>query len=222
MVSKHRRLCGDDLQTLRGRVEGNWAVAAYMTGLILVASMMVRGWSVARNRIWHLLGIVAAVVLSVIILFPNILYVLGATIKGDKTNELYGWRTMATRVSASQQNLGGPDRCFVFGLNYRMPSELAFYLPNHPQTYSLFLHDRANEYLFWENPKDLIGKNAVCVNDAETPDHLDDCRAVFQRVEVERPLFVYRKPYKEPIRTIQIFRCYGFKGYDRKVWQDGW
>ena len=43
------------------------------------------------------------------------------------------------------------DDPFVFGINYRMPSEAAFYLPGRPQTYALFLHYKASEYLFWEN-----------------------------------------------------------------------
>jgi hypothetical protein len=30
-------------------------------------------------------------------------------------------------------------------------------------------------------------------------------------------------PYGDyPIRTIQVMRCYGFKGYDVRRWQKGW
>jgi len=25
-----------------------------------------------------------------------------------------------------------------------------------------------------------------------------------------------------PIRTVQIVRCYGFRGYNVRRWQDGW
>ena len=113
---------------------------------------------------------------------------------------------------------------FIFGINYRMPSEAAFYLPDHPQTYSLFLNDRANEYMFWEDQKDLIGRDAILIHDAPTPDHIDDARAVFESVEVMPPLKIMR-PYiygRTPIRTIQIFRCHHFKGYDVSKWQKGW
>ncbi len=111
---------------------------------------------------------------------------------------------------------------FVFGVNYRMPSEAAFYLPGQPQTYSLFLHDRANEYMFWENPAKLQGRDAVFVNDSDTSDHFDDLRAVFVRVVPQPPLCIYRAPYTKPIRTLQIVRCYGFRGYDPRQWQKGW
>ena len=216
--------------SLKSRVEGNWAVAGYISGMILVAAIMARQWRKPLGKVWHGVSIGIALILSVLIIFPGIGYALnlqkikalGLDASHDRTNELYGWKTMADRVYPVQQQLGGPGKCFVFGVNYRMPSELAFYLPGHPETYSLFLHDRYNEYMFWENTQDLIGKNAVFVNDSPNPDHLGDCRAVFARVVPLAPLFVYRKPYKDPIRVIQIFACYRFKGYSPSQWQKGW
>ena len=111
---------------------------------------------------------------------------------------------------------------FVFGVNYRMPSEAAFYLPGQPQTYSLFLHDRANEYLFWEDPALLVGRDAVFVNDTDAPEHLDDLRAVFVRIAPQPPLRIFHAPYGKPIRTLQLVRCYDFRGYDPHQWQQGW
>ncbi|HEX5324314.1 MAG TPA: glycosyltransferase family 39 protein [Capsulimonadaceae bacterium] len=216
--------------SLRSRVEGNWAAAAYISGMILVAGMVVRTWPKPLGKIWHVLSLLLALALTTLILFPNVGYTLGLQrwpalgldAAHDRTNELYGWRAMAKRVDPVRNMLGGPEKCFVFGVNYRIPSELAFYLPDNPETYSLFLHDRANEYMFWENEKDLIGKNAVFVNVADTSEHLADCRAVFERVVPQSPLAIYRVPYKQPIRTVQIFACYGFKGYNPKLWQRGW
>ena len=128
---------------------------------------------------------------------------------------------MGDRITLEKEAMGGDP--FVFGLNYRMPSEAAFYLPGQPQTYSLFLNYKASEYMFWENPDALRGRNAIFLNDTDNQDHFDDLRAVFTRVEPQPPLLVYRNPpYTTPIRTIQIVRCYGFKGYDVKKWQDGW
>ena len=71
-----------------------------------------------------------------------------------RTNSTAGGQ-MAARVAQERAAMGGDP--FVFGVNYRMPSEAAFYLPGQPQTYSLFLHDRANEYMFWEDPAQLEG-----------------------------------------------------------------
>lgn len=212
--------------SLRSKVEANWAVAAYITGLILVADVLRRVWQrrAVMGRTWAGLNVGVAVLLAVGTLFPALLYGMGVKFhkpSQDRTNELYGWRTLANRVTQEQAAIGGNP--FVFGMNYRMPSEAAFYLPGQPQTYSLFLHDRANEYMFWEYPRQLVGRDAVLITDDETLGRLPELRAVFARVEPQPPLRIYRNPpYDKPIRTLQIVRCYGFKGYNPKQWQVGW
>ncbi len=211
--------------TLRSKVEANWAVAAYITGLILVAEILVRAWRSGRvGRSCVSLSGVLAVFLAVAVLFPSLLYGVGLKLSRpdqDRTNELSGWRVMGERITQEKAAMGGDP--FVFGLNYRMPSEAAFYLPNQPQTYSLFLNYKASEYMFWEDPNKLQGRSAIFLNDTDNQDHFDDLRAVFTRIEPQPPLLVYRNPpYATPIRTVQIVRCYGFKGYDVKKWQDGW
>ncbi|MBV9850600.1 MAG: glycosyltransferase family 39 protein, partial [Armatimonadetes bacterium] len=211
------------LVSLRSKVEGNWAVTAYVTGLILVADLLWRVWE-RRGLAWPSFNVAFAVVMSLVTLFPGLLYGLGikfADPTQDRTNELYGWQQMAGRVALERAAMGGDP--FVFGVNYRMPSEAAFYLPGQPQTYSLFLHDRANEYMFWEDPAKLRGRDAVFLNDSPNRDHFGDLRAVFRRVAPQPPLRVFRNPpYSRPIRIIQIVRCYGFKGYQPRRWQRGW
>lgn len=228
--------------TLRSKVEANWAVAAYVSGSILIAAVLHRAWQTRRPapRAWVGLSMAVSVLLAGAALFPVIIYgpLIGhqsplrakaprwALKAMQRTNELYGWRTMAGRISREQSAMrlvDGKDP-FVFGINYRMPSEAAFYLPAQPQTYSLFLHDRANQYMFWEDPRALTGRDAVFVNDTDTQDHFDDLRAVFRHVEPQPPLLVYRRPpYGDaPVRTVQIVRCYGFKGYAVAHWQQGW
>ncbi len=211
---------------LKSKVEGNWAVDAYPSGLILTAAILVRCWDsrVAVKRIWVVSSAALALVLTTAALFPNVLYSAGVKFPkaaDDRTNELYGWRALGARVAAEKAAMGGDP--FVFGINYRMPSEAAFYLPGRPKTYALFLNYKASEYLFWEDPKELVGRDAIFLNDTDTQDHFDDLRVIFTRVEPQPPLRVYRNPpYADPIRTVQIVRCYGFKGYDVKRWQDGW
>jgi len=211
---------------LKSKVEGNWAVDSYISGLILTAAVLVRCWEsrVTVKRFWVGASATLALVLAVTALFPGVLYTAGVKFlkaTDDRTNELYGWRQMAGRVVQEKAAMGGDS--FVFGINYRMPSEAAFYLPGHPQTYSLFLNYKASEYMFWESQAALKGHNAIFLNDTDNQYHFDDLRAVFTRVEPQPPLLVSRNPpYTQPIRTIQIVRCYGFRGYDVKRWQDGW
>lgn len=212
--------------SLRSKVEANWAVAAYISGLILVAMLFAEAWKSRRKlaKPWVGVNIGVAAFLAVVALCPAVMYSVGVKFHkstDDRTNDLYGWRALGQRLRSEQIAMGGDP--FVFGINYRMPSEAAFYLPGQPRTYSLFLHDRANEYMFWENQKKLIGRNAIFINDSDSQDHFDALRAVFTRIEPQAPFYAYRNPpYSTPIRTIQIVRCYGFKGYDVKAWQQGW
>ncbi len=210
---------------LKSKVEGNWAVDAYPSGLILTAAVLVRCWEGGGvKRVWAGASAVLALLLAVTALFPGLLYSAGVKFPkaaDDRTNELYGWRQMAGRVALEKAAMGGDP--FVFGINYRMPSEAAFYLPGRPQTYALFLNYKASEYMFWEDQKALKGRDAIFLNDTDNQDHFDDLRAVFTRIEPQTPLLVSRNPpYTQAIRTVQIVRCYGFRGYDVKRWQDGW
>jgi 4-amino-4-deoxy-L-arabinose transferase-like glycosyltransferase len=212
---------------LKSKVEGNWAVDSYISGFILTAAVLVRCWEsrVIVKRVWVGTSAVLALVLTLAVaLFPQMLSAVGLKypkVTQDRTNELYGWQTLADRVTHEKAAMGGDP--FVFGINYEMPSEAAFYLPGHPQTYALFLNYKASEYMFWEDPQALKGRNAIFLNNTDNQYHFDDLRAVFTHIEPQPPLLVYRNPpYKSPIRTIQIVRCYGFRGYDVKRWQDGW
>jgi 4-amino-4-deoxy-L-arabinose transferase-like glycosyltransferase len=116
---------------LRNKVEGNWGVTAFVGGSILIARAIVCSWSRSSARRWNITGLVLAAVLSLCILYPSVLYSLGIKMSPnkDRTMELYGWRQLANRVATEQSAVGGPNKSFVFGINYRMPSEMAFYLP---------------------------------------------------------------------------------------------
>ncbi|HEY3329326.1 MAG TPA: glycosyltransferase family 39 protein [Capsulimonadaceae bacterium] len=211
--------------SLHNKVEGNWAVAAYVTGIIMIAVAMAHSWKRMGMRVWHITGIVLSLTISTAaFIMPWLIGTLHvkADAKIDRSTEMVGWKSMASRVADERESLGGAAKCFVFGFNYRLPSQAAFYLPDKPITYSLALHARANNYMFWEDVNKRIGDNAVFINDSETTEGLDECRAIFDKVEVAKPIDIYQAPYAKPIRTIQVFRCHGFKGYDRKRWQDGW
>jgi len=209
------------LVALRTRVEANWAAAAYITGLILVADWLVNHWRAQKLRS----AVVASVALALIISGMAIFYPAYPKPLWKRTNDLYGWKELARQVQREESGMG---QCFVGGLNYRMASELAFYLPAHPTTYCLFLRSRYNEYMFWDDPDARIGQNAVIVNDLadekadEKAQALAALRAVFGRVDAAPELKLYRAPYRAPMRVIQIYRCYGFKGYNPAVWHNGY
>ena len=176
--------------SLHNKVEGNWAVAAYVTGIILIGASVALSWNRPRTRLWHTASLAFAVLLSTAAyVMPQIFgdLHLNPDQKLDRSTEMYGWRETAEIVDRDRELLGGPSKAFVFGINYRIPSQLAFYLPDQPATYQLALHDRPSNYMFWEDPNRKIGYNAVFVNDSDGLDGLQECRSVFARVEVQPP-----------------------------------
>ena len=214
------------LLSFTSKVEGNWAVAAYPTGVILTAAFVVQMWgsgSIAK-RVMVVASAIIAAFISSFFLTPQPYYRLGLMpngVPGDRTNELYGWDALGEHV-AQVLNTESPGT-FVFSVNYKIPSELAFYLPGRPQTYSFFLHDRPSEYEFWENPKRMVGRNGLFVIEGDSIDRLPELETVFHHVTVLPPFNVYRPlPYGiKPIRTLQLAYCTGFRGYNQKHWVEG-
>ena len=110
---------------------------------------------------------------------------------------------------------------FVATNSYQYSGLMAFYLPDHPKTFKLYLHTRLSMYAAHiEELKAHIGENAVYVNDNQVEDAY--LREIFERVEWDTPMPIRRPTYsKEPIRTLQIARCYGFRRYVGLDWAEG-
>jgi hypothetical protein len=110
---------------------------------------------------------------------------------------------------------------FLFGSGYQYAAEMAFYLPDHPETFDMFLHYRLTMYAAHAaRLKSHLGQNAIFVNDGEAEDR--DLRQVFARVAWDRPYPIWRQPlYSQPIRHVHIARCYHFRRYVGLEWAEG-
>lgn len=65
-----------------------------------------------------------------------------------------------------------------------------------------------------------LGNNAVYVNDNDR--EAKYLEQIFERVEWEAPIPIWRRNYsKEPIRTLYIARCYGYKKFVGSEWHEG-
>ena len=115
----------------------------------------------------------------------------------------------------------GVQPAFIAGSGYQYCAELAFYLPHHPPTYDMFLHYRLDMYAAYvDGLKSKLGGSAVFVNDTMAED--GDLRRVFTTVTWDPPIPIYRRPYySEPIRTIYIARCKGYRLYTGTDWHVG-
>ena len=210
------------LMAFKAKIQGNWAVCAWVTPTILfagwAAEAMQRSAQTCRKQITLVVVIgLLSLLPTVLLVSPSLRLALGIRLKpdADTSNTAYGWREAAGRVQQVRQAMAreGHTRVFIAGNGYQYPALLAFYLPDHPETEDMFIHNRLTMYAAYvENLQGKLGEDAIYVNDNQVEDAA--LRYEFERVEWEPPLVIYRRPYSaEPVRTVFIARCYGYRHY---------
>ncbi len=211
------------LLSLKAKVQGNWAVCAWLTLTVLAGGRLTELAPPIARR-W-LIGIVATSgLLTALLLSPGLRFALGLRLPpdADLSNTTTGWRETTARVQQVRSEMAAGGRpVFVAANDYQYAAEMAFYLPDHPQTQDLFLHFRLTMYAAYiEDLKKHLGEDAVFVNENESEDKY--LRQIFESVTWDAPLPIYRKPYYAgPIRTVHIARCRNFRRYVGLEWADG-
>ncbi|MCQ8103673.1 glycosyltransferase family 39 protein [Methylomonas sp. SURF-2] len=155
------------LLSLLQKVQGNWPMPFYFSGLILLAGR----WAVGawRKTVKFALGF-GFMLVGMTYVLPLLLQV--SALKGtawDPTKRFESWRELA--VSVHNERLSAqPGRLsdtFIVALGHRyLASQLGFYLPDHPQVYryeesGLIM----SQYEVWPGPERYIGKNAFIVGE---------------------------------------------------------
>ena len=208
--------------SLHTRVYGNWPCAGYLTACLLAAALWFgpRGRADAQSsarsgRLWRW-GWGSSLFLTAIVLIHVYKPFLPIPPAKDRTiYEIRGWDDLGRRVGEIQSQMPRPADSFIFGLRYQIASELAFYVPGQPSTVSINRWNRPNVYDYWWQDRDLMGHDAVGVTrDATSGERLSE---LFESVDKAEPFSIYppgEAAIKEssPVRTLYIYRCYGFKG----------
>ncbi|HEU4994607.1 MAG TPA: glycosyltransferase family 39 protein [Gemmatimonadaceae bacterium] len=131
----------------RRRVEPNWPALAYVPAVALLAAYAgTRSW----NR-WLFAGIVLAGGLTMVSYVNAYVPILPVSAPRDPVARSHGWDELAVaveRVHRPRRSLSS-YRTHVAGNRYQEATALAFHLPGHPQTFSLNLASRANQYDLW-------------------------------------------------------------------------
>ena len=215
------------LLSFHSRVYGNWPGAGYLTALVLTAALyggrtgMVsakrkQGWG--RRLYYWAVG--SSYALTVLVLMQTVWPLLPLPVHMDRTvSELGGWRELGLKTYDLVRTMPHPNHTFIFGLDYQMASELAFYTPQNPRTVSINRWSRPNVYDYWWQDKDLLGWDAVGVT-YDGLGHLGRLKEVFEHVDPPVKLDIPRPsagPWgagdrKEIVKTFFLYRAYGFKG----------
>jgi 4-amino-4-deoxy-L-arabinose transferase-like glycosyltransferase len=142
-------------------IKMNWLAPVWPTALMGAAALAADAGPGVRRRV-VVVGAALALGMTVLLhLWPMVSW-LPLPAK-DETSA--GWRELAARVEAERAAL--PPTSPVVGCNYKVASELAFYLPDRPETFGVgALGEPGLQYDEWLDWSRLGGRTALVVLDA--------------------------------------------------------
>ncbi len=144
------------------KVNANWPLPFYASGFLLVAALCLRAkWPGGREilvRRLFLLGILLGLAVTIVLYrlpimpqkFPP--QIAGLLYKFD------GWPALAKEVSQRR-----PPGALVVTSSRDYAAELAFYLPDHPQTYTFWEGTYRSQYDIWDGLCKQAGKEVLVV-----------------------------------------------------------
>ncbi len=157
-------------------VKMNWLAPVWPTALAGAAALVPDGRGGARWWLAVGAGALALVMTVLLHAWPMVTW-LPLPAK-DETSA--GWRALAARVDEARALL--PAGAPVIGCNYKVTSELAYYLPGRPETFGVgALGEPGLQYDEWLDWSRLGGRTALVVLDARDG-------ACARREELCRPL----------------------------------
>ncbi|MEW6570872.1 MAG: glycosyltransferase family 39 protein [Nitrospirota bacterium] len=214
------------MKSLQAKVQANWALPGYITGVIAFSAFYLRnsrmslansgfagakgnednGFKIIDRKILAVMAVAMSLMITVIAHYPSILKI---PVRLDPTMRLQGWKELGSEVSKTYEQISSQHPVFIFSDSYQVSSELAFYVKGQPVTYCINSGRRMNQYDLWPGIDNLLGYNAIFVRmgDKKIPKKV---AAAFDKVE-KRIFSAYTKNHVR-IRNYTIFICYNFKG----------
>ena len=180
-------------------VKGNWLAPVYPTAIAAAAALALerRGWRWRAGQAALALALAGAVYVHLVPLVPAVPFPAR-----DETSS--GWRALADRVEAERARLGGD--AFVAGCNYKVSSELAYYLPGHPRTWSgEVAGDHGLQYRYWFDPAAIEGRAGILVLDPREKGTCERRDQACRPLVPLDPLTVRRG--RDVVTTFQLWRC---------------
>lgn len=203
------------IYSLYSKVQGNWAAIAYFTATIATVAVFDEVYERKRSsflKITIISGIVIASLVTAVGHNTDLLKSIGIPIKPDPTARLKGWNELGNEIS--KINKGMQKHTFIFSNRYQISSELAFYVDGHPKVYCVNLGRRLNQYDFWEGFDRLTGWDAIYVKGYGNAANDPEIDNAFSSCEKVKAFIAFDDGYKQ--KTFSIFRCYNFKGMEKR------
>jgi undecaprenyl-diphosphatase len=129
--------------------------------------------------------------------------------KIDPTKRLRGWKELGRHVGDIYDGMSRRNSTFLISDQYTIASEIMFYVPGHPKTYSVPLGRRMNQFDVWGGTEEVRGWDAIFVTGRTDEIHPAILRS-FDSVERDWP---HHLAAVDQMRSWSIFRCFGFRGF---------
>lgn len=214
------------LKGFHGKVQANWAVAAYVTALPAAVwgfSLKYRATirpAVKKSMGWvGVVTIIMAVAVSAAAYFPWVLEYVGVKGVLDRPpyNRVTGWAELGRKVSDIRDSMVRPHETFIMSDTYQITSELAFYVRGNPIAYNINTGSRRmNQYDLWPGFDGLVGKDALYVKGGNAV--LEPMvEAAFTGCEKDVLGLYMGERY---LKDFTVFKCRGFKGLENELQND--
>ncbi|MGZ5000019.1 MAG: ArnT family glycosyltransferase, partial [Methylomonas sp.] len=180
------------LLSLMQKVQGNWSMPFYFSGLILLAGNWLAGRWKKSLKIGLFLGYLMVALTYVLPLLLPVFNLQNTAF--DPTTRFKNWQETALNIHFErlvvQEDL---KNTFVVALGHRyLASQLAFYLPDHPKVYRFEESGRViSQYEVWPGPVEFVGKNGFVVSE-HSEEHVPQAlKTAFERfrflAEIDNP-----------------------------------
>lgn len=130
----------------------------------------------------------------------------------DLSSDLHGWEEGARSLEALRRTMPRPERTFLCTHHFLTTSQLALFLDR--ETVATSVRDRQSQYRIWVPAEELVGWDALFVDDNHDFVGPERYGALFEKVDHDRVVVEPRR-FGRPTHIFHVYRCYGFRGsYD--------
>ncbi len=193
------------IKSLHGKVEANWPMVAYPSGIIALSLMEF------RKEKFVTFSYVCAIMITVIGYFSPYLYFLKDK---NPAKRILGWESLGKKIDYIKSTMKNYNNIVIFTDDYQLSSLLSFYTSSKPFIFCVnYSGRRMNQYDIWAYKPDYdisnhIGKDAIFIT--KSNNYFYDFLMKLQCNHYEKMNeIVYNKHVK--VREVYIYKCYGLK-----------
>ncbi|MBN1574373.1 MAG: glycosyltransferase family 39 protein [Deltaproteobacteria bacterium] len=175
----------------------------------------IRGWMKGTSTFKALVAVgVAFPIIFMAFFHIQMIYPLYRPEKShyDVTNDLMGWDAVAPVVREIEGDMTvNGKKPFVLAYHYNVASQLGFALKDLENVICLSSKRKINQFNFWQNMDDLVGRDAIYVANDHYNDHPWE-RYEFERIDKKPKTVLFTRKGGYRAKETYIYKCYGFIG----------